>query len=82
MSPTGPGTILITCGGSRRGIGRATALRVAADGYAAAVLDIDGKAAADSADQSAKAGSPQTFAAGADVTDEESVRAAVRGSRG
>ena len=78
MSPLGLGTILITGGGSRRGIGRATALRFAADGYAVAVLDIDGQAAADTADEAAKAGSPQTFAAHVDVTDEQSVQAAVR----
>jgi 2-hydroxycyclohexanecarboxyl-CoA dehydrogenase len=78
MSPLDLGTILITGGGSRRGIGRATALRFAADGYAVAVLDIDGQAAADTADEAAKAGSPQTFAGRVDVTDEQSVQAAVR----
>jgi 2-hydroxycyclohexanecarboxyl-CoA dehydrogenase len=78
MSPLDLGTIVITGGGSRRGIGRATALRFAADGYAVAVLDIDGQAAADTADEAAKAGSPQTFADYVDVTDEQSVQAALR----
>jgi 2-hydroxycyclohexanecarboxyl-CoA dehydrogenase len=81
MSPVDLGTIVITGGGSSRGIGPATALRFAADGYAVAVLDIDGQAAADTADEAAKAGSPQTFADYVDVTDEQSVQAASRSTR-
>lgn len=41
MSPTGLGTILITGGGSQRGIGRATALRFAGDGNAVAPAMVD-----------------------------------------
>jgi 2-hydroxycyclohexanecarboxyl-CoA dehydrogenase len=71
-------TILITGAASRRGIGRATAVRFAAQGYAVAVLDLDEAGAADTAREAAEAGSPQVFAAGCDVTDQESVLAAVR----
>lgn len=71
-------TILITGGGSKRGIGRATALRFAALGYAVGVLDIDAHGAADTAAQAKDAGSPAVFSAHADVTDQASVLAAVR----
>ncbi|MEV0720378.1 SDR family NAD(P)-dependent oxidoreductase [Asanoa sp. NPDC050611] len=71
------GTILITGGGSRRGIGRATALRFAGLGHAVAVLDIDAAGAADTARDAAAAGSPAVFSAHVDVTDQASVAAAV-----
>jgi 2-hydroxycyclohexanecarboxyl-CoA dehydrogenase len=72
------GTILITGGGSRRGIGRATALRFAALGYAVGVLDIDADAAGETAREAKEAGSPAVFSAFVDVTDQASVTAAVR----
>jgi 2-hydroxycyclohexanecarboxyl-CoA dehydrogenase len=78
MSPPVPGTIVITGGGSRRGIGRATALRFAALGYAVAVLDIDPDGAADTARDAERAGSPAVFSTHVDVRDQASVHAAVR----
>jgi 2-hydroxycyclohexanecarboxyl-CoA dehydrogenase len=69
-------TILITGGGSARGIGRATALRFARLNYAVGVLDLEG--AADTARLAGEAGSPAVFAARCDVSDQASVRDAVR----
>lgn len=70
-------TILITGGGSKRGIGRATALRFAALGRPIAVLDIDADAAEDTAREAKDAGSPAVFSAHIDVTDQASVNEAV-----
>ena len=78
MSSADPGTILITGGGSKRGIGRATALRFAGLGYAVAVLDIDADAAGETAREAKEAGSPAVFSAHVDVTDQASVNQAVR----
>jgi 2-hydroxycyclohexanecarboxyl-CoA dehydrogenase len=78
MRPADPGTILITGGGSQRGIGRAVALRFAALGYAIAVLDIDADGARDTARLATEAGSPAVFPGVADVTDQASVHEAVR----
>lgn len=78
MGSADPGAILITGGGSRRGIGRATALRFAALGYAVAVLDIDADGAGDTAREAKRAGSPAVFSTHADVTDQASVNEAVR----
>src|SRR5205814_6570733 len=72
------GTILITGAGSKRGIGRATALRFATLGYAVAILDIDADGAAETARECKEAGSPQVFSAQVDVTDRASVTEAVR----
>jgi 2-hydroxycyclohexanecarboxyl-CoA dehydrogenase len=71
-------TVLITGGGSRRGIGRATALRFAALGRPVAVLDIDADGARDTAREAKDAGSPAVFSAHVDVTDPASVNEAVR----
>jgi NAD(P)-dependent dehydrogenase (short-subunit alcohol dehydrogenase family) len=65
---------LITGAGS--GIGRATALRLAAEGAGVACLDIDGGAAAAVADQIDAAGG-RAVACGADVRSEDAVAAAV-----
>jgi NAD(P)-dependent dehydrogenase (short-subunit alcohol dehydrogenase family) len=66
---------LITGAGS--GIGRATALRLAADGAGVACLDIDGDAAAEVASQVEAAGG-RAVACEADVRSEDEVAAAVR----
>lgn len=71
-------TVLITGGGSRRGIGRATALRFAALGRPVAVLDIDADGAEETAREARAAGSPAVFSSYVDVTDQASVDEAVR----
>lgn len=71
-------TVLITGGGSRRGIGRATALRFAALGRPVAVLDIDADGAEETAREARAAGSPEVFSSYVDVADQASVNEAVR----
>ncbi len=62
--------------GSARGIGAATALRLAADGMAVAVLDLDEAACAGTVKEIADAGG-RAVAVGADVSNSEQVKAAV-----
>ena len=62
--------------GSARGIGAATARRLAADGMAVAVLDLDEAACAGTVKEIADAGG-RALAVGADVSDGARVRAAV-----
>jgi 3-oxoacyl-[acyl-carrier protein] reductase len=62
--------------GSARGIGAATARRLAADGMAVAVLDLDEAACAGTVKEIADAGG-RAVAVGADVSDSEQVKAAV-----
>ncbi len=62
--------------GSARGIGAATARRLAADGMAVAVLDLDEAACAGTVKEIADAGG-RAFAVGADVSKGEEVQAAV-----
>lgn len=69
-------TAVVTGAGAPRGIGKATALRYARDGWAVAVLDLDEQAAKQAAeDIAAQTGAP-VFAHAVDVADEESVRVA------
>lgn len=62
--------------GAARGIGAAIARRLASDGNAVAVLDLDSAACADTVDAIVSAGG-QAIAVGADVSDSASVEAAV-----
>ena len=62
--------------GSARGIGAATARRLAADGLAVAVLDLDEAACAGTVKEIADAGG-RAIAVGTDVSDREQVEAAV-----
>jgi 3-oxoacyl-[acyl-carrier protein] reductase len=62
--------------GAARGIGAATALRLAQDGFAVAVLDLDEAAAKGTVDAIESAGG-RALAVGADVSDTEQVEAAV-----
>jgi 3-oxoacyl-[acyl-carrier protein] reductase len=62
--------------GAARGIGAATARRLAADGMAVAVLDLDAAACADTVDAITNAGG-RAVAVGADVSKADQVEAAV-----
>ncbi|GAA4555392.1 3-oxoacyl-ACP reductase FabG [Pseudonocardia xishanensis] len=62
--------------GAARGIGAATALRLAQDGFAVAVIDLEESAAKGTADAIAAAGGT-AIAVGADVSDAAAVEAAV-----
>ncbi|MFT7023389.1 3-oxoacyl-ACP reductase FabG [Rhodococcus sp. BGS-1C] len=62
--------------GSARGIGAAVARRLAQDGFGVAVVDLDEAACADTV-QAIKSAGGQAIAIGADVADEDSVKAAV-----
>jgi NAD(P)-dependent dehydrogenase (short-subunit alcohol dehydrogenase family) len=70
-------TAIVTGAGSHRGIGRATAHRLAHAGWNIAVLDVDGTAAADAAEQIAKEHGCSTLGLAVDVTDEPAVDEAV-----
>jgi 3-oxoacyl-[acyl-carrier protein] reductase len=67
--------VAIVTGGAR-GIGAATALRLAQDGFAVAVLDLD-EAAAKGTVEAIEAAGGRALAVGADVSDSEQVEAAV-----
>src|SRR3954466_1858571 len=68
-----PGPIVT---GAARGIGAATALRLAQDGFAVAVLDLD-ESAAKATVQAIESAGGRALAVGADVSDAEQVESAV-----
>lgn len=74
MSSTEQRTAIVT--GGARGIGSATALRLAAEGRAVAVLDLDKSACEETVDKIV-AGGGRALAVGADVSDAARVEAAV-----
>ncbi|WP_433799233.1 3-oxoacyl-ACP reductase FabG [Actinomycetospora sp. CA-084318] len=74
MTAPTPRVAIVT--GAARGLGAATALRLAADGLAVAVIDLDESAAKTTADAITEAGG-KAIAVGADVSDNDAVTAAV-----
>ncbi|GAB4099260.1 SDR family NAD(P)-dependent oxidoreductase [Sinomonas halotolerans] len=70
-------TAVLTGAASERGIGRATADLLASQGWHIAILDIDGDAAARAAEHIASRHGVQALGLGTDVSDEDSVDAAV-----
>src|SRR5215208_2512649 len=76
MSEASAGTRVAIVTGAARGIGAATALRLAQDGFAVAVLDLD-EAAAKGTVEAIEAAGGRALAVGADVSDSEQVEAAV-----
>ncbi|MGY1693961.1 3-oxoacyl-ACP reductase FabG [Geodermatophilus sp. SYSU D00814] len=74
MSEATPRVAIVT--GAARGIGAATAKRLAADGFAVAVVDLDEAATKDTVQEIEGAGG-RALGVGADVSDAEQVQAAV-----
>lgn len=70
-------TAVLTGAASQRGIGRATAHRLARDGWTIAILDIDGTAAQSAADDIAAAYGVRALGVAADVSDQASVNDAI-----
>lgn len=70
-------TAVLTGAASERGIGRATALLLAEQGWAVAILDVDEFAAKAAADAIAERFGVPALGVGTDVSDEQSVGAAV-----
>lgn len=71
-------TAVITGAGTRRGIGRATALRLAREGWAIAVADLDGRAADELAGEVSDTHGVPCLGVQVDVADEMSVKALYR----
>src|SRR5215218_5894747 len=75
MSEAGTARVAVVTGAAR-GIGAATALRLAEDGFAVAVLDLEETAGKGTVEAIEAAGG-RALAVGADVSDAEQVTAAV-----
>ena len=69
---------IVTGAASERGIGRATAHRLAREGWAVAVLDLDGDASAQVAEQITREHGTPALGLGVDIADEQAVIEAVR----
>ena len=69
--------VVLTGAASPRGIGRAAADRMAREGWAVAVLDIDGDEARSTAAEIADARGAKTVGVGVDVSDQAAVDAAI-----
>src|SRR5512142_584795 len=76
MSEASAGTRVAVVTGAARGIGAATAVKLAQDGFAVAVLDLEESAAKGTVEAIEAAGG-KALAVGADVSDSEQVTAAV-----
>ncbi|MER5394182.1 SDR family NAD(P)-dependent oxidoreductase [Saccharopolyspora sp. NPDC002686] len=74
-------TAVVTGAAAPRGIGKATALRYAREGWAVVVLDLDEPAAKETAEDIAAQTGAAVFAHAVDVSDEASVRAAYEAVR-
>ena len=70
-------TVVVTGAGSARGIGRATADKLASLGWSIAILDIDGAAAQAAAAEISSQRSVRAIGLGADVANQASVDAAI-----
>jgi 2-hydroxycyclohexanecarboxyl-CoA dehydrogenase len=70
-------TVVITGAASPRGIGRATAERLARDGWSIAILDLDGEAAKRTAAEVGSDRSVASLGVAADVADPDSVEVAI-----
>jgi NAD(P)-dependent dehydrogenase (short-subunit alcohol dehydrogenase family) len=70
-------TAIITGAGSKKGIGRGTAERLAADGWSLALLDIDSDGAHEAAMSIADRHGVRAIGVGVDISDEASVNAAI-----
>lgn len=75
-SPDSPRTVVVTGAASPRGIGRATALRYAQEGWAVAILDLNEAGAQQAAADIAEATGQPTAGYGVNVADRASVFAA------
>jgi 2-hydroxycyclohexanecarboxyl-CoA dehydrogenase len=70
-------TAIVTGAASPRGIGRATARRLAREGWAVAILDVSEAASAEIAGEIARDHGVPTLGLGVDITDEDAVQEAV-----
>ncbi len=75
-------TAVVSGVGTTRGIGRATAQRLAKEGWAVACADLDGDAARTAAADLAQEFGVPTFGGGCDVSSQQSVQAFVEVLRG